>query len=328
MNNEIAYWVTLAHDLTPFSFSFKDGWKTEDKMNMIIKFHHDHGINIVEFFDLSEEVWANDYQLTKWQISDLKNAKEKVASNSFLVENMINNGINIISRISPDYPETLKANLKKSSPIVLYTKGNKQILQENSVAIVGSRDASNLALQFTDNVAKRMSKEYKVIVSGFAKGVDKQALDSAIKYKGQSIIVLPQGILTFESGFKTYYKQILEGNVLVFSIFQPKAGWSTELAMARNTIIYGLAKEIYVAESKASKSRQGNDTKGGTWAGAIDGLKKGRKVYVRLPESTEKNNNLELIQKGGISVDVEGNEVGIPLSDKNEKYEQLQAFKL
>ena len=86
-------------------------------------------------------------------------------------------------------------------------KGNKKIMQEQSIAIVGSRAASEIALNFTGNIAKNASKDYKVVVSGFAKGVDKQALDSAIKYKGQSIIVLPQGIMTFSSGFKKYYKQ-------------------------------------------------------------------------------------------------------------------------
>ena len=37
-----------------------------------------------------------------------------------------------------------------------------------------------------------------------------------------------------------------------------------------------MAEKIYVAESAS---------KGGTWSGVIDGLKKGRKIYVRM--STE-----------------------------------------
>ena len=139
-----------------------------------------------------------------------------------------------------------------------------------------------------------------MVVSGFAKGVDKQALDSAIKYKGQSVIVLPQGIMTFASGFKTYYSQIINGDVLVVSTFFPKAPWKTELAMARNPIIYGLADEIYVAESSE---------KGGTWSGVIDGLRKGRKIYVRKPEATEKNANDILIDKGAVPVDFNGREI-------------------
>ncbi len=137
-----------------------------------------------------------------------------------------------------------------------------------------------------------------MIVSGFAKGVDKHALDAALKYKGQSIIVLPQGITTFKSGFKDYNKQIIGGDVLVLSTFYPKAPWSVEHAMARNPIIYGLASEIYVAES---------GEKGGTWSGVMDGLGKGRSIYVRKPGPTEKNANGVLISKGGIAVDQEGN---------------------
>jgi predicted Rossmann fold nucleotide-binding protein DprA/Smf involved in DNA uptake len=112
--------------------------------------------------------------------------------------------------------------------------------------------------------------------------------------------------MTFESGFKTYYKQIIDGDVLVLSTFHPNAGWGKELAMARNPIIYGLAKEIFVAESKPSKNRQGKETKGGTWAGVMDGLKKGRTIYVRKPDSSEKNDNLILIQKGAVAVNFNG----------------------
>lgn len=173
-------------------------------------------------------------------------------------------------------------------------------MQEKSVAIVGSRSASDISLNFTDNIANLASREYKVVVSGFAKGVDKQALDSAIKYKGHSIIVLPQGIMTFGSGYKNYYRQIVDGDVLVLSTFFPKAPWRVELAMARNPIIYGLADEIFVAESSE---------KGGTWSGVIDGLRKNRKIFVRLPEHTEKNANILLIQKGAVAVDFEGNPV-------------------
>lgn len=294
MTNETAYWIALAH---------LPKWGNLKINNLIIKFFHENQISIVDFFELSENIWSSVYQLDEKQITDLKQAKSELPNNAFLAEQMLNQGFEIIPITSPEYSKTLKTNLKATySPPVLYIKGNKKIMQEQSIAIVGSRAASEIALNFTDNIAKNASKDYKVVVSGFAKGVDKQALDSAIKYKGQSIIVLPQGIMTFTSGFKNYYKQIIDGDVLVLSTFHPKAGWSTGLAMARNPIIYGLASEIYVAESSE---------KGGTWSGVIDGLRKGRKIYVRQPEYNEKNANNILIQKGAIRVDFIGNQVNI-----------------
>lgn len=301
--------MALAHELPAWSFSNKNGWKNEDKMNLIIQFYHDKKMSITDFFALSDESLKNNFHLTEQQQNDVRKLQLSLANYAFMAESLQNNGIEVIPVVSPEYSKTLKENMKKSAPPVLYIKGNKKIMQEKSIAIVGSRDASEVALNFTDNIAKQAGKEWKIVVSGFAKGVDKQALDSSVACKGQSIIVLPQGIMTFESGFKTYYKQIIDGDVLVLSTFHPKAGWAKELAMARNPIIYGLAKEIYVAESKPSINRQGKETKGGTYAGVMDGLKKGRTVYVRQPDISEKNDNHFLIQSGAIPVDFNGNKL-------------------
>lgn len=289
MINDAAYWIALAH---------LPGWKHERLNNLIIRFFHGQKILLTDFFHLSETDWKNIYNLTEKEIIDLTNAKAEIPNNSFLAESLFNEGYEILPIISPEYSKTLKDNLKiQHSPAVLYIKGNKQIMSEKSVAIVGSRNASDISLQFTDRIAELASKEYKVVVSGFAKGVDKQALDSALKYKGQSIIVLPQGIMTFGSGFKTYYRQIVDGDVLVLSTFHPKVPWRADLAMARNPIIYGLANEIYVAESS---------DKGGTWSGVADGIRKKRIIFVRKPEKPENNANMLLIQKGALPVDING----------------------
>ena len=174
-------------------------------------------------------------------------------------------------------------------------------------------------MKFTDNIAKLASEQFKVVVSGFAKGVDRQALDSAIKYIGHSVIVLPQGVLTFSSGIRQYYQEIVRGDLLVLSTFFPKAPWSVQLAMARNPIIYGLADEIYVAQS---------DEKGGTWAGVSDGLRKGRTIYVRYPEQEEQNANRKLIEKGAIAVDFDGKIKEGQLNDisKLDKEEEIKSI--
>ena len=284
MNQELTYWVALFH--TPKIW-------TSRKNEMIAHCFH-QGKTIADFFE--SDVFLG-LELSQQELDLLQQAKSELPNYAFMVEELLNQGYDIVPITSNEYSPTLKANLKYNSPIVLYTKGNKQILQEKSIAIVGSRNANETSLLFTDNVAKKASSEFKVVVSGFAKGVDKQAFDSALNYKGQSIIVLPQGITTFASGMKKYYKQIIEGDVLVLSTFHPKLPWSVELAMARNSIIYGLASEIYVAQS---------DDKGGTWSGVCDGLKKGRTIFVRKPSNNEKCANMTLINMGANPVDVEG----------------------
>lgn len=288
MKQEYAYWMALSHT---------ERMRTARKNDLIVRCYEE-GISISNFFHSERQVWKDKFELSDEEIEWLNAAKAELPNYAFLAEDLQEQGYDLIPITSTDYPKVLKDNLKKTySPPLIYIKGNKQLLQEASVAIVGSRQAGDISLRFTDNIARQAADDNKVVVSGYAKGVDKQALDSALKYKGKSIVVLPQGITTFASGFKMLYKEIISGRVLVLSTFHPKAPWSTGLAMARNAYIYGMATDIYVAES---------DSKGGTWAGVIDGLKKGRKIYVRKPELKEKNANHLLIEKGANPVSLQG----------------------
>jgi len=239
-------------------------------------------------FDFTDKEWDS----LQTELKDLPNY-------SFLAEELESKGITCINIMDKFvYPKTLKINLKKRAPILIYAKGNLDLIKKNAIAIVGARKSKQRSLDFTDTIAKKSVKDGSVVVSGFAKGIDKKALDSALEHGGKSIIVLPQGIDTYTS--KAYYKYITKGDVLVFSTYHPKAAWSVGLAMDRNKTIYGLANEIYVAES--------NDS-GGTWEGVLDGLKRGRIVYVRYPEPREKNANMQLLERGATPVDQEGKEV-------------------
>ena len=308
IKQELTYWVTLA--LIPKMWTKR---KNEIFVNC---FQHNPQISIIDLFENSSNwdiIGMNEIEKTQFE-----EARTLLANNSFLVEELMAQGYDILPITHKDYPKLLKENLKFNAPTVLYTKGNKSLLQEPSIAIVGSRSADSKSLSFTDNMARKAADENKVVVSGFAKGVDRQALDSAVGANGKSIIVLPQGIMTFASGFKQYFKHIAQGRVLVMSTFAPKAPWSVEFAMARNPIIYGMASEIFVAQS---------DDKGGTWSGVIDGLRKNRPIYVRYPEKNEKNANLLLIQKGASAIDITGRTITLS-SEEQKTPDQLKKEKM
>lgn len=289
MEQEYAYWMALAHT---------EKMRTARKNDIIVRCYEKE-ISISDFFHKELSSWKDEFDVSEEESVWLENAKSELPNYAFLAEDLMEQGYEMIPITSPDYPKAMKENLKKTyAPPLIYIKGNKRLLQENSVAIVGSRQAGEISLSFTDTISKQATEANKIVVSGYAKGVDKQALEAAIKYGGRSIIVLPQGITTFSSGFKSLYKEIISGRVLVLSTFHPKAPWSAGLAMARNPIIYGMASEIYVAES---------DSKGGTWSGVIDGLRKKRRIYVRLPLPSEKNANDLLIEKGATPIAADGN---------------------
>ena len=223
---DYAYWMAFSH---------LPRWKTERINRLIIDILHERNISFNDFFDMNENDWSGEFNFNAKELDDLNNAKLELPNYSFLAEDLLNQGFDLVPINSEKYSKILKLNLKtKLSPPLLYVKGNVDLLNEPSIAIVGSRKASGLSLNFTKKVAQNAVNNHEVVVSGFAKGVDRTALDSALEAYGRSIIVLPQGILTFTSGYKNYYTQLVDGDILIVSTYHPKVPWSIGLAMGRN----------------------------------------------------------------------------------------------
>jgi DNA protecting protein DprA len=307
---DIVYWIALAH---------LSGWNTQFINQIIHSILFEKKMSFEEFFALKPEEYCRLFGLSDVHSAELEQAKAELPNNGFLAEYLHAQGFAVIPFTDDSYPVLLKKNIEKSHPVVLYVKGNTQLLNEKSAAIIGSRNALNISLEFTARMAKRLTEEHKVIVSGFARGVDRKALDEAIAAGGQSIIVLPQGVLTFSSGMKKYYRHIVSGDLLVLSTFHPRAAWSIPLAMARNRYIFGLAEEIYVSQSGES---------GGTWAGVLDGLRRGRQVFVRAPDAVESNGNNLLLQKGAVPVDMDGNVLESLKKDSAEELRKSVQYEL
>ena len=277
------------------AFAHIGNWRTEKINRLIVAILSEHKISFEDFFQLDLSAWIKEFSLSEDDAVKLTNALAELPNHAFLAESITEQGFDIIPLNAPDYSFKIKQNLKlKYSPPVLYIKGNKDLLNFDSIAIVGSRKASPEGLEFSEKIAQKAVAANKVIVSGFATGIDQHALESALKHKGKSIIVLPQGISTFTSGYKQYYQQVHEGDVLILSTFHPKARWTPQMAMARNPIIYGLADEIYIADC---------EEKGGTWSGAIDGIRKGRTLFVREPSRNIRDGLRPLIEKGAVAID-------------------------
>ena len=286
LNSEVVYWVALAHLKNIRKKVIYNLVDQLDKKQITFK----------DFFNLNDEIndlFQDYFKLNKDLLPALTDLKNNLTQYTFLVEALYNQGIEVIPITSEDYPNNLKINLANDAPIIIYVKGNKKLLLEKSAAIVGSRNASEESLIFTQELSKKFTGEYKVIITGFAKGVDRKALDTSLENNGQAIIILPMGMLTVNNTLKNYYEFISNGDLLVISTFFPKSPWSVAQAMERNNYIYALADEIFIAES---------DFKGGTWSGALAGLRNNRKIFVRIPDSNENNANKILIDKGALGV--------------------------
>lgn len=95
----------------------------------------------------------------------------------------------IINLDSPLYPEKVRGHLK--TPKVLYAKGkNLALLNSNSVAIVGTRFATNSALEKAFRLGKMFAEAGYTVVSGLAEGIDTAAhLGALAAGEGKTIAV-------------------------------------------------------------------------------------------------------------------------------------------
>ena len=90
-----------------------------------------------------------------------------------------------------EFPEKLKR--IKNSPEKLYYIGNKNLLYEESFAIVGSRRISEYGIKNCENFTRELVLRNIPIVSGMAIGTDSIAHKTSLEYGGKTIAVLGSG---------------------------------------------------------------------------------------------------------------------------------------
>ena len=175
-------------------------------------------------------------------------------------------GLWVMTRSDPDYPTRLKRRLKFDAPPLLFGCGNRQLLEQEGIAVIGSRDATADDLVYATTLGGQLSRQGYAVISGGARGVDEAAMIGALNQAGAVVGVLADSLLRTATAAK-YRQGIMNNHVVLISPFNPEAGFDVGNAMARNKYIYCLADAAVVVAT-------GKD-KGGTWQGATENLKQG-----------------------------------------------------
>lgn len=223
-------------------------------------------------------------------LSRLENLLDRGALLGLLLEKWQRAGLWAIARSDPDYPDRLKRRLKFEAPPILFGCGNKMLLKKGGIAVVGSRDATEEDITYTNNLGAEAAAQGYSIVSGGARGVDQSAMLGALECEGTAVGILADSLLRSATSAK-YRKYLMAGDLALVSPFNPEAGFNVGNAMARNRSIYCLADTAVVISSTPNK--------GGTWNGAIEDLE-ARWVPLWVKQSGGKGSgNPELVKRGG-----------------------------
>ena len=216
--------------------------------------------------------------LREWQSGFDINRINRLLERGFLLSQAIDNwqtrAIWVVSRADAEYPQRLKERLGPNSPPVLYGCGDPSLLENGGLAVVGSRNASEELLEYTESIGTLAANAGCAVISGAARGIDQAAMHGALRKFGTAAGVLT-GDLERESVNREHREMLLEGHLALVSPYDPKAGFNTGNAMQRNKLIYALADAGLVIDSDYNK--------GGTWNGAVEQLDKLKlaPVYVR-----------------------------------------------
>lgn len=156
--------------------------------------------------------------------------------------------IQIIEYNSKYYPKEL---LKISNPPKrLYAKGNIDLLNSNSIAIIGSRACSMYGIEQAKLFSSSLTFQGITIVSGLAIGIDTVAHTSCLECNGKTIAVLGCGFNhIFPKENIKLYEEIIEKQGLVISEYPPNEPPSSKHFLERNRIVSGLSIGILIVEA-------------------------------------------------------------------------------
>lgn len=129
--------------------------------------------------------------------------------------------------------------------------GNIELLQSPSIAIVGSRDASEYGKKFAAQFASSIARSNITIVSGMAVGIDSVAHENSIDEVGKTIAVMGSGVNNiFPKENESLFKEIIDKGGLVISEYSPNTKPNLKNFPFRNRIIAGLSMAVLVVEAK------------------------------------------------------------------------------
>jgi len=160
----------------------------------------------------------------------------------------------LVTLADADYPKALLE--ITDPPPLLYAKGKLALLNQPSIAIVGSRNASVQGEKNAEAFAQGLAEHGLCIVSGLALGIDGAAHRGALKAKGDTIAVVGTGLdKVYPAQHRDLAHQIANSGLIV-SEFPLGTLSKPQNFPRRNRLISGLSLGCLVVEANLKSGSQ------------------------------------------------------------------------
>jgi DNA processing protein len=154
----------------------------------------------------------------------------------------------VITMDDPSYPPRLKEIY--DPPLVLYVRGNLDVLIKPGIAMVGTRHPTPYGTGMAERLACDLAAQGLVIISGMARGVDTASHRGAISAKGKTIAVFGTGVdVIYPKENSRLSEQILALGGAFISEFPIGTFAAPQNFPIRNRILSGMSVGVLVVEA-------------------------------------------------------------------------------
>jgi DNA processing protein len=158
------------------------------------------------------------------------------------------NGHIILTPFSSDFPKQLT--LDKERPPILFCAGNSKVLNQHTIAVIGTREPTNSGIEIAKRLTSWLVTEGTCIVSGLAKGIDTIAHETAIDNKGNTVAVLAHGL---DKVYPAQNRALLEKIIEKFGCAITEYGYGTtvrgQFLVQRDHIQAGISQGVVLVQS-------------------------------------------------------------------------------
>jgi len=195
------------------------------------------------------------------------------------LEELAKTGAGFVTFADEAYPERLREIF--DPPVLLWVRGDPQLLAQPSIAVVGTRHPTPYGNGMAEMLSRDLAAHGLIILSGMARGIDTAAHRGAIAAKRPTIAVWGTGVdVIYPKENKSLAEQIVAGGGAIVSELPLGTFPAPQNFPKRNRILSGMSVGVLVIEAGEYS---------GTRVTARCALEQNRDVYAVPGNVTNKN---------------------------------------
>ncbi|MEG1581613.1 MAG: DNA-processing protein DprA [Clostridia bacterium] len=230
-----------------------------------------------EFCLLPEKIKASDSSLIAFlSIETIKLLTMTKLDN--IIKDLNKYKVGFLTFLDDEFPKNLSE--VDDPPAIIYYKGDINLINKDSISIVGTRKPSKYGKEVTEYFTKELSNAGLITISGLAYGIDALVAETTIKSGGKTIAVLAGGLDEVYPELNTELANniVRSGGVIIseYPLFNKPM---PHTFLERNRIISGLSKALLITEA---------GEKSGALNTASHAIEQGKELFV-LPHEINSN---------------------------------------